>query len=191
MRNYIKEINYKNHCIIISDECLHLIITGKNGSGKTKLLRYLKNIITDNTILIDNIDKGLHVFNQQTILPDLIKNNSDKQFIVTTHSPIVMTSTDNCMIYNMDTKLLVDNYYNIPQNIAVDFLLLFTKNINNDTFIEWFNYLETLSKKNKLSDKERAKFLNIDGNIYSHYRQFMHSNYLEKYWHLRNKILTI
>jgi len=47
---------------------------------------------TEGIVLIDEIDLHLHPFWQQTILPDLLKTFPGVQFIVSTHSPQVLTT---------------------------------------------------------------------------------------------------
>lgn len=68
-------------------------------------------------VLIDEVDLHLHPGWQQTILPDLIRTFPNLQFIVTTHSPQVVTSVPaSC--------LRVINWNNEqPQLLPVDFSL--------------------------------------------------------------------
>ncbi len=54
--------------------------------------------------LIDEIDAHLHVSLQRKILPFLIKSFPKLQFIVTTHSPFVITSVSDTVIYDIKTQ---------------------------------------------------------------------------------------
>jgi predicted ATP-binding protein involved in virulence len=58
-------------------------------------------------VLIDEIETHLHVSLQKKILPFLTSFFPNIQFIVTTHSPFVMTSIDNTVIYDLENKILV------------------------------------------------------------------------------------
>lgn len=52
---------------------------------------------------IDEIDVHLHVSLQKKILPFLIKSFPNIQFITTTHSPFILTSTDDSIIYDISS----------------------------------------------------------------------------------------
>ncbi|MGB1249942.1 MAG: AAA family ATPase [Candidatus Promineifilaceae bacterium] len=54
-------------------------------------------------ILIDEIENHLHISLQEKILPFLTKMFPHIQFIVTTHSPIVMASIENATVYDLST----------------------------------------------------------------------------------------
>lgn len=55
--------------------------------------------------LIDEIDAHLHVSLQRKIFPFLTKSFPKIQFIVTTHSPFVLTSVDDALIYDLTDGL--------------------------------------------------------------------------------------
>lgn len=54
-------------------------------------------------VIVDEIDAHLHVSLQKKILAFLINSFPKVQFIVTTHSPFVVTSIDNAVIYDLST----------------------------------------------------------------------------------------
>ncbi len=54
-------------------------------------------------LLIDEIDVHLHVSLQRKILPFFANSFPNIQFIVTTHSPFVVTSTQDTLIYDLST----------------------------------------------------------------------------------------
>ncbi|UDI90602.1 AAA family ATPase [Pseudomonas sp. IAC-BECa141] len=60
-------------------------------------------------VLIDEIDAHLHISLQRKILPFLIKSFPNVQFIVTTHSPFVVTSVDDALIYDISTGTECDD----------------------------------------------------------------------------------
>lgn len=60
-------------------------------------------------VIIDEIDAHLHVSLQKKILPFLSESFSRIQFIVTTHSPFVLTSISKSVIYDISSKEQVEN----------------------------------------------------------------------------------
>jgi hypothetical protein len=60
-------------------------------------------------VLIDEIDAHLHISLQRKILPFLIKSFPCVQFVVTTHSPFVVTSVDDALIYDISTGAKCDD----------------------------------------------------------------------------------
>lgn len=59
-------------------------------------------LLTHGIVMIDEIDMHLHPEWQQTVLPDLLKAFPNLQFIVTTHSPQVLSSVDAHCIRRLD-----------------------------------------------------------------------------------------
>jgi len=59
-------------------------------------------------VFIDEIDVHLHLSLQKKILPLLTSFFPKIQFIVTTHSPFVLTSIDNAVIYDLENNILID-----------------------------------------------------------------------------------
>ena len=56
---------------------------------------------TEGIVLIDNIEANLYVELQNKILPFFVSFFPNIQFIVTTHSPFVLNSIDNAIIYDL------------------------------------------------------------------------------------------
>ena len=59
-------------------------------------------------VLIDEVDAHLHLSLQKSILPTLTTLFPKIQFIVTTHSPFVLNSISNVVVYDLETKTLVN-----------------------------------------------------------------------------------
>ncbi|MDM8550739.1 AAA family ATPase [Desulfobacterales bacterium HSG2] len=68
-----------------------------------------KSYDAQGVVLIDEIETHLHIELQKKILPFLTKFFPKIQFIVTTHSPFVVTSTDNAVIYDLERELLISD----------------------------------------------------------------------------------
>lgn len=57
----------------------------------------------EGVVIIDEIDVHLHISLQKKILPFLIKSFPEIQFIVSTHSPFVITSTKDTVVYDISS----------------------------------------------------------------------------------------
>lgn len=66
-------------------------------------------LLTKGIVMIDEVDMHLHPEWQQTVLPDLQKAFPKIQFIVTTHSPQVLSSVDAKCIRRLDWELKEEN----------------------------------------------------------------------------------
>lgn len=72
-------------------------------------------------VLIDEIETHLHVELQKDILPILTELFPNLQFIVSTHSPFVLSSAKNAVIYDLENRLLVENgLTNLPYEGIVE-----------------------------------------------------------------------
>ena len=68
-------------------------------------------------VLIDEIEAHLHLSLQKNILPMLTELFPNIQFIVSTHSPFILNSISNVVIYDLENKTLVnteEGLSNIP-----------------------------------------------------------------------------
>lgn len=57
---------------------------------------------TEGIVLIDELETHLHIELQKKILPFLVEFFPNIQFIITTHSPFVLNSIDNAVIYDLE-----------------------------------------------------------------------------------------
>ena len=72
-------------------------------------------------VLIDEIESHLHVDLQKKIVPILTQLFPNIQFILTTHSPFVLNSTANAVVYDLEKKLLVkDGLTDLPYEGVVE-----------------------------------------------------------------------
>lgn len=60
-------------------------------------------------VLIDEIEAHLHVELQKRILPFLTQMFPNVQFIVSTHSPFVITSLENAIVFDLEKKEQLEN----------------------------------------------------------------------------------
>ncbi len=72
-------------------------------------------------VLIDEIETHLHVELQKQIVPILTELFPNIQFIMTTHSPFILSSAENTVIYDLESKTLVSNgLTNLPYEGIVE-----------------------------------------------------------------------
>lgn len=63
----------------------------------------------EGVVLVDEIETHLHLELQKKILPILTTLFPNIQFIITTHSPFILSSLDNVVIYDLQNRTLVEN----------------------------------------------------------------------------------
>ena len=81
-------------------------------------------------VLIDEIETHLHLELQKNILHLLTVIFPNIQFIVSTHSPFILNSLENVAIYDLETKVLVENgLSDIPYSGIVEGYFNTEKNI--------------------------------------------------------------
>ena len=72
-------------------------------------------------VLIDEIETHLHVELQKKIMPTLTKLFPNIQFILTTHSPFILSSVENAAVYDLEKKTLVtEGLTNLPYSGIVE-----------------------------------------------------------------------
>jgi predicted ATP-binding protein involved in virulence len=93
-------------------------------------------------VLIDEIETHLHVELQKRVLPFLTKLFPNVQFIVTTHSPFVITSLENAVVYDLEKCVRLED----------------ASLYSYDEIVEGFYDVEKISAK-AATDFERYKVL--------------------------------
>jgi len=109
-------------------------------------------------VLIDEIETHLHVELQRRVLPFLIRMFPRIQFIVTTHSPFVITSISNAVVYDLEKKIrvtdmsaysykaVIEHYYDVNS---------YSKEANKQ-----FEIYKSLVSKENLSEDEMEQLVN-------------------------------
>ena len=60
---------------------------------------------TNGLIVIDEPELHLHVALQKTFMPTLLKFFPGIQFVVATHSPVILNSLDNAVVYDLEKPI--------------------------------------------------------------------------------------
>ena len=104
-------------------------------------------------VLIDEIETHLHLELQRKILDLLTSIFPNIQFILSTHSPFIINSVDNAVIYDLEKNLLVENglsdvsYAGIVEGY-------FNSNEMSMLLQKKFNRYKELVNKEKLTDED-------------------------------------
>lgn len=106
-------------------------------------------------VLIDEIETHLHVGLQKQIVPILTELFPNIQFIMTTHSPFILNSAPDSVIYDLEKHMLVENgLTNLPYDGIVEGY--FGADLLSQELREKFEQYRTLVQKADLADEDFA-----------------------------------
>lgn len=112
-------------------------------------------------VLIDEIETHLHLELQKNIMSFLTTIFPNIQFIVTSHSPFILNSIRNVVIYDLEKNLLVENGLdNVPYDGIVEGY--FGADKLSDALKQKFEKYKTLVKKKCLSDEELNEIAELE-----------------------------
>jgi len=104
-------------------------------------------------VLIDEIETHLHLELQKKIMRMLTTIFPNIQFIVSTHSPFILNSLENAVIYDLENKLMVeDGLSDVPYEGIVEGY--FNVDAMSMTLRNKYNRYKELVGKAKLSDED-------------------------------------
>ena len=112
-------------------------------------------------VLIDEIESHLHVELQKKIVPILMKLFPNIQFILTTHSPFILNSTPNAVVYDLENSTLVkDGLTNLPYEGIVEGY--FGVDLLSQELRKKFDEYRTLVNKPELTDADFARIAELE-----------------------------
>lgn len=112
-------------------------------------------------VLIDEIETHLHLELQKNIMPLLTTIFPNIQFVVTTHSPFILNSLQDVVIYDLENRLLVeDGLDDVPYDGIVEGY--FGADKLSNTLKEKFERYKALVKKGNLSDDEMCEIAGLE-----------------------------
>ena len=79
-----------------------------------------KSYDLEGIVIIDEIETHLHVDLQKKILPLLIDFFPKLQFIVTTHSPFILSSVSNATIVDLETRTIITDLSNYSYDALIE-----------------------------------------------------------------------
>jgi len=110
-------------------------------------------------VLIDEIETHLHIDLQKKIMPFLTKIFPNIQFIVTTHSPFVLSSDDNTIIYDLEKNILVEDMSGYSLDSIVE------SYYNSDKYSQLvknrITEYEALFKQDSLTEEEEERLIEL------------------------------
>lgn len=119
---------------------------------------------TEGIVLIDEIETHLHLELQKEILPFLAQLFPKIQFIVSTHSPFILSSVDNAVVFDLENQTLVSNGLgNLPYEGIVEGY--FETDRLSDELRNKFDRYKSLVSKNQLSDAEYAEIIELEATL--------------------------
>lgn len=114
-------------------------------------------------VLIDEIEAHLHLSMQKNILPILTELFPNIQFIVSTHSPFILNSIPNAVIYDLESRTLVnteDGLSNIPYEGIVEGY--FGASQLSHELKKKFERYKALCAKQKLTDDDFTEIMYLE-----------------------------
>lgn len=114
-------------------------------------------------VLIDEIDTHLHIELQKIILPFLTSLFPNIQFIVTTHSPFVLTSVENSVIYDLEKNTVIEDLSKYSYDAIVEGY--FGSDKYSNTLKEMIEIYEKLLFKDELSDDEKDTLKELEEEV--------------------------
>lgn len=112
-------------------------------------------------VLIDEIESHLHVELQKKIVPILMDLFPNIQFVLTSHSPFILNSTPNAVVYDLEKGTLVEEgLTNLPYEGVVEGY--FGADLLSQELREKFNEYRTLAQKPDLTDDDYARLAELE-----------------------------
>ncbi len=119
------------------------------------------NFEMEGVVLIDEIETHLHLELQKKILPVLVGLFPNIQFIVTTHSPFVLNSLENAVIYDLESRTLVEKgLSDVPYSGIVEGY--FNTDELSDELRNKFDQYKQLSQKAELNADDYEKIADLE-----------------------------
>lgn len=109
----------------------------------------------DGIVLIDEVENHLHIDLQKKIMKFLCGLFPNIQFVITTHSPFVLSSLSNSVIYDLENRVKVEDLSSYSYDGIVEGY--FNINKYSDDISNKLDEYEQLAMRSDLSDDEKAR----------------------------------
>lgn len=116
-------------------------------------------------VIIDELETHLHVSLQKRILPFLTNLFPNIQFIVTTHSPFIISSISDAVVYDLGSKKLYRDLNGFSYSNLIEGY--FDINQYSDKIQKQLSKMEEILLKETLSDDEKKQIADFDSMISS------------------------
>lgn len=115
--------------------------------------------------IIDEIETHLHVELQQKIMPFLIELFPNVQFIVTSHSPFVLSSVENAKIFDLSTLQIFDSFSQYSYSNIVEGY--FNTSQYSQEIISEFNRIEAILEQSSFTQDDINDIKEFDKKVTS------------------------
>ena len=164
--------DYKNYSFVIHQKNRNPSSLNELSDGYSSILRILSDLIMrmdqnwlhknqlseynkEGVVLIDEVETHLHIELQRKILPFLTEFFPRLQFIVSTHSPYVLTSLSNVVVYDLERQVMLSDLSEYStDDVANGFFEAENYSVELE---ETLNRYKELLLKPDISDDERAE----------------------------------
>lgn len=167
----------------IIDIVVDMIIRMERKTGKNF------NFDIQGIVLIDEIETHLHLELQKRVLKLLTKIFPNVQYIITTHSPFILSSLENTVIYDLEKRLIVkDGLANLPYEGIVEGY--FKSDTLSEELREKFEKYKELVYKSNLEEEDFVKIGELEmylDEIPDYLALGLNSEYKELKLKLRNR----
>ena len=134
-------------------------------------------------VLIDEIETHLHVELQKDIVPILTTLFPNIQFVLTTHSPFVLNSTENAVVYDLEKHLLVsDGMTDLPYDGIVEGY--FGADLLSQELRSQLDTYKGLVQKPNLTDSDYAAIAELEYDL-DEVPDYLASEFAEEYNRLK------
>lgn len=128
-------------------------------------------------VLIDEIETHLHVELQKKVLPFLTDFFPKIQFIITTHSPFVLSSVSNAVVCDLETRLVTNDLSGYSYDALIE------SYFNTDKYSEEIKkkilFYEKLITHKKLNEKQRNHLQQLR-NYFAHVPKYLSKELMVK-----------
>lgn len=136
-----------------------------------------KSYDLEGVVIIDEIETHLHVELQKLVLPFLIDFFPKLQFIVTTHSPFILSSISNATICDLESKIVTTDLTNYSYDALIE--SYFRTDKYSEEVKSKVLQFEQLIEKLKLN-KNEEKLLKELRNYFAHSPKYMSDELIVK-----------
>lgn len=119
------------------------------------------DFLTQGVVFIDEIESHMHLKLQREILPFLTRTFPNVQFIVSSHSPFVLNSVDNVVIYDLERRMLIsESLTDVPYDGVVEGY--FESDLQSAAMRTRFERYKQLVGKAELSDDDLLEVAELE-----------------------------
>ena len=146
-----------------------------------------KSYDLEGIIIIDEIETHLHVELQKMVLPFLIDFFPKLQFIVTTHSPFILSSISNATICDLESRIVTNDLTNYSYDALIESYFS-TDKYSEEVKSKVFEF-ERLIEKSDLINEEIETLKELR-NYFAHSPKFLSDELIVKLQEIQLKEIT-